>query len=48
MILRLPEKRDFFTNSDPDPVTNFYTTKQINKNFFRKNPNDRIELDKFG
>jgi len=34
MILRLPEKRDFFKGQEVDPVENYRRTQKANKNFF--------------
>ena len=38
MILRLPEKRDFFNNTEGDPVKNYYRTQRDNKHFFKMGP----------
>jgi len=34
MVLRLPERRDYFRDTEVDPVTNYRNTQRANKNFF--------------
>ena len=48
MILRLPEERDFFVDSEVDPLTTYNSAKCGNKGFFSKDPNARVDLGKFG
>ena len=48
MILRLPEKRDFFKDTEIDPVTNYRHTQRANKNFFSLGASQKIDLDQFG
>ena len=48
MILRLPEKRDFFNNTETDPVKNYYRTQRDNKKFFSMSTQQKINLDEFG
>ena len=42
MILRLPEGRDL-DGEETDPVIQFHDTLRENKDFFKKEPKDRID-----
>jgi len=48
MILRLPEKRDFFKGEEVDPVSKYRMTQKANKTFFGLSPDKKIDLDQFG
>lgn len=36
MILRLPEKRDYFPDVEGNPVANYFETKSANDRFFKQ------------
>ena len=44
MILRLPEKRDFFPDVDGNPVGKYFETKSANDRFFKQKSQEKINL----
>jgi hypothetical protein len=43
-IYRLPEQRDFSKTTELDPVAKYYKTKKENKEYFRKNSEEKINI----
>lgn len=47
MLLRLPERRDYFPAVEKDPVVKYYRTKSQNDKFFNAKNEEKINLKKF-
>ena len=48
LVLRLPERRDYFKGEEIDPVQKYQMTKTANKTFFGLTPEKKIDLNQFG
>lgn len=47
MILRLPEKRDYFPDMEGNPVGKYFETKSANDRFFKQKSQEKINLNQF-
>lgn len=47
MILRLPEKRDYFPDLETNPVGKYFATKYANEKFFKQRSQEKIDLNQF-
>lgn len=48
MVLRLPERRDYYQNTpEKNPVVDYYRTKSQNEKFFKQRSEEKIDLTRF-